>query len=282
LVTWVLNEVREKGPLTAGEIDEDVPRRTDNWGWNWSDTKRALEWLFWRGDVTVAERNGSFARRYDLPERVLPATVVNAPTPPVADAMRELVRIAASSLGVAAEVELRDYFRLPVAQARTAIAELVDQGVLLPVSIQGWRQRAYLHRDARMPRRIPAATLVSPFDPLVWERSRALRLFGFHYRIEIYTPATLRVYGYYVLPFLLGDHIVARVDLKADRKEGALLVPGAWVEPDHEPSAVAEALASALEELAVWLGLDRVVAPQRGDLAPALSACLGSPVRVTV
>lgn len=277
LVRWVLDEVRTNGPLTAAEIEYDTPRVTGHWGWNWSAVKRALEWLFWCGDVAAARRNGAFAREYDLPERVLPATVLNAPTPAPADAYRTLVEVSARALGVAAEPELRDYFRLPVEAARTAVAELVDAGTLLPVAVQGWRTTAYLHHEARLPRWVRARTLVSPFDPLVWERGRAERLFGFAYRIEIYVPAPQRVYGYYVLPFLLGDRLVARVDLKADRKEGVLRVPAAWVEPGVDEAGTAGELAVELRRLAGWLGLAAVALPERGDLAAALGTALRRP-----
>ncbi|GAB3801770.1 winged helix-turn-helix domain-containing protein [Micromonospora zhanjiangensis] len=235
LVAWVRDEVAANGPLTAAEIEHDAPRQTGHWGWNWSVVKQALEFLFWSGEVVAASRSNSFARRYDLPERVLPAAVLDTPTPADPDAHRDLVRVAARALGVAAEVELRDYFRLPVAAARRAVAELVEAGELTPVRVRGWKPPAYLHVDARLPRRIRASTLVSPFDPLVWERSRTERLFGFSYRIEIYVPAPQRVYGYYVLPFLHGDRLAARVDLKADRKTGVLLIPAAWIEPDADP-----------------------------------------------
>lgn len=274
LVKWVLDEVRANGPLTAAEIEHDAPRETGNWGWNWSAVKRALEWLFWCGEVTSAGRNGAFTRLYDLPERVLPAEVLAAGTPAPADAYRRLVDLAGAALGVAAEPELRDYFRLPLAGARTAIAELVEAGVLAPVQVDGWRLPAYLHHTARLPRWVRASTLVSPFDPLVWERGRTERLFGFRYRIEIYVPAPQRVYGYYVLPFLHGDRLVARVDLKADRKEGMLRVPAAWLEPGLEPGPVAEALAAELRRLAGWLGLAEVADPERGDLAAALTSAL--------
>jgi uncharacterized protein YcaQ len=270
LVKWVLGEVREKGPLTAAELEADVPRRTDNWGWNWSDAKKALEWLFWRGEVLVAHRNTAFARVYDAPERVLPPEVWAAPTPAPAEAFRELVRVAAGGLGVATEADLRDYFRLPVAGARLAVRELVEAGELIPVEVAGWRPPAYLHRDARLPRWIRAATLVSPFDPVVWRRERVERLFGFTYRIEIYTPAAQRLYGYYVLPFLLGDRLVARVDLKADRAAGLLRIPAAWAEPDPPPD-LPTLLAAELRRLAGWLGLAGVAAPERGDLARALT-----------
>lgn len=282
---WVLEEVRDKGPLTAGQIEHDVPpKSSDNWGWNWSDAKIAIEALFWRGDVSVLRRNTAFARVYDLTERVLPAAVLDAPTLRIADGCRELVRVAAVSLGVATEADLRDYFRLPVEEARTAVAELVESGELVPVEVEGWRPQAYLHAEARLPRRVNAAALVSPFDPLVWERSRVARLFDFGYKIEIYVPAAQRVHGYYVLPFLLGDRLVARVDLKADRKAGVLRVPAAWVEPvpararkgAPDVAAVAEALAAELHRFAGWLGLGEVDDPVRGDLAPDLAKALGS------
>ncbi|MEV8512916.1 crosslink repair DNA glycosylase YcaQ family protein [Dactylosporangium sp. NPDC051484] len=273
LVRWVLEEIRAKGPVSAAQVEGDLvqPRRKDHWGWNWSDTKTAIEWLFYSGEVSVARRNSSFARVYDVPERILPPEVINAPTPEPADAFRELIRVAARGLGVAAEAELRDYFRLPLAGARTAIAELVEAGELVPVEVQGWAPRAYLHTQARIPRRIGAATLVSPFDPLMWERGRVERLFGFNYRIEIYVPPLQRLYGYYVLPFLLGDRLVARVDLKADRKARVLQIPAAWVEPGVKaPGEVAAALAAELRRFAGWLGLDVVELPQRGDLAERL------------
>lgn len=275
LVAWVLDEVRSRGPVTAADVEQDVPRRrSDNWGWNWSDVKAALEWLFWSGQVTTARRNGAFARVYDVPERVLPPHVLAAPVPTSVDARRELVRLAAVSLGVAAEPELRDYFRLPVAGFREAVADLVDAGELVPVQVAGWRARTYLHRDAKLPRWVRGPALLSPFDPLIWERSRTERLFGFRYRIEIYVPAPQRVHGYYVLPLLLGDRLVARVDLKSDRQAGVLRVPAAWVEPSVDEGEVAEALAGELRRLAGWLGLADVAEPERGDLAKELTAAL--------
>ncbi|WP_051799686.1 winged helix-turn-helix domain-containing protein [Catenuloplanes japonicus] len=274
LVAWVRDEVRARGPLTAAEIEHDAPRETGNWGWNWSVVKRALEWLFWTGEVTSAGRNSAFARLYDLPERVLPAAVATAPALSPEDAYRQLVAISARALGVAAEPELRDYFRLPVAGARRAVAELVEGGTLRPVRVEGWNRPAYLHAEARLPRRVRASTLVSPFDPLVWERARAERLFGFSYRIEIYVPAPQRLYGYYVLPFLHGERFAGRVDLKADRKAGVLRVPAAWREPDADEAETAVALAAELRRLAGWLGLTEVAVPDRGDLARALSDAL--------
>jgi uncharacterized protein YcaQ len=280
VIKQVLAEVRARGPVAAAELDDGGPRHQFyNWGWNWTQTKTALEYLFWAGEVAAAGRNSAWARLYDVPERVLPAKVLDAPTPTPADAYRDLVRVAAAALGVAAEIELRDYFRLSVGAARTAVAELVDAGELVPVSVEGWSTRAYLHAAARVPRRVAAATLLSPFDPLIWERGRVARLFGFTYRIEIYVPAPKRVHGYYVLPFLLGDRLVARVDLKADRQAGLLRVPAAWAEPvrgrhDPEPGEVAGTLAAELHRLAGWLGLAGVVEPVAGDLAGPLTTAL--------
>ncbi|MFI1989274.1 winged helix-turn-helix domain-containing protein [Actinoplanes sp. NPDC020271] len=274
LVAWVLDEVRQRGPITASEIEHDAPRRKDHWGWNWSVVKQALEWLFWSGQVTAAERTTSFARRYDLPERVLPAAVLNAPTPEPEEAFRALVELSARALGVAAEAELKDYFRLPTQAARTAVAELVEAGVLQPVTVRGWKPVAYLHAEARLPRRVDVATLVSPFDPLIWQRERTERLFDMTYRIEIYVPKPQRLYGYYVLPFLLGDRFAARVDLKANRQSGVLEVPAAWLEPSADQEETAQALAAELRRLAGWLGLESIAVPVAGDFATPLAAAL--------
>jgi uncharacterized protein YcaQ len=270
LLERVLEDVRQGGPISASELAaEEKPRPTGPW-WDWSDVKRAVEFLFWSGQVTSARRRG-FERLYDVPERVLPRAVLATPTPPVEDAQRELVRIAARACGIASERDLRDYFRLPVAEARERVAELVESGELLPVAVEGWREPAYLHAGARVPRRVEGRALLAPFDPLVWERSRVERLFGMRYRIEIYVPAPKRVHGYYVLPFLLGDRLVARVDLKADRQAGVLRVQAAHAEPDAPPETPA-ALRAELESMAGWLGLDGVAVQPRGDLAAPLAA----------
>jgi uncharacterized protein YcaQ len=267
-VAEVLRMVRERGPVGAGEIREGE-RNKGAW-WSWDETKVALEYLFWSGQVTTAGRR-SFERLYDVPERVLPADVLNAPTPTREEAQRELIRLSARAHGVATERDLRDYFRLGVEHARDAVASLVESGELHTVAVEGWRQPAYLAPDVAFPRRVRRSALLSPFDPLVWERARTERLFGFTYRIEIYVPAPKRVHGYYVLPFLHNEALAARVDLKADRKAGVLRVLASWLEPGSDPVDVATALAVELRRAADWQGLADVVVEPRGDLARVLS-----------
>jgi hypothetical protein len=263
----VLGRIRAEGPMAASDLKEAKGR--SGW-WEWSDAKTALEWLFWAGHVTTATRRGSFERVYDLSERVIPAEVLALPTPSKEDAQRALIERSAAALGIATAADLRDYFRVKP-EATPRIGELVEEGVLLPVRVEGWRQPAFLHRDARRPRRIGAAALLVPFDPLIWERSRVERLFGLRYRIEIYTPPEKRVHGYYVLLFLCGETLAARVDLKADRQAGLLRVQSAWGEPGA-PADAPERLAAELELMTRWLGLERVAVAERGDLAPALAA----------
>jgi uncharacterized protein YcaQ len=273
LVDSVIAAVRDRGASTARELDADLgalPRTKEHWGWNWSETKKVMEYLFAAGELAVAGRTPQFERLYDLPERVIPAEHLNAPEPSLEEASRELVRRAAIAHGVATDVCLRDYFRMSPELARPAVRALVEEGELLPVRIEGWNRVAYLHRDAAVPRKVAARALLSPFDPVVWERNRTEHLFGFRYRIEIYVPEPRRVHGYYVLPFLLGDRLVGRVDLKADRRNGALLVLASFAEPDA-PSETAAELAAELAQLAGWLDLNDIVVHQRGDLAPELA-----------
>ncbi|WP_203230975.1 winged helix-turn-helix domain-containing protein [Nocardioides caldifontis] len=270
LADSLLAEIAERGASTARSLDDGLPRTRTDWGWNWSATKQTLEYLFLAGEVAVAGRTQQFERLYDLPERVVPREHLEAPEPTVEEAARELVRRAARSHGVATAASLRDYFRMSPQLTTPAIDSLVEDGELVPVTVEGWGRPAYLHRDAALPRRVEACTLLSPFDPVVWERARTEAMFGFRYRIEIYVPAPKRVHGYYVLPFLLGDRLVGRVDLKADRASATLLVKAAYAE-EHAPPETAERLAGVLDELASWLGLDRVVVEPRGDLAHALA-----------
>lgn len=273
-VAALVERVRSEGPLRAAELGEARPDRPGSM-WNWHAGKAALEYLFFTGVLTARGRTAGFERVYDLTERVLPAAVLAQPVPDRADAVRELVRTAARALGVATEKDLRDYFRLTPADARTAIAELADAGELTAVAVDGWGRPAWLDVAAHRPRWIRARALLSPFDSLVWERPRVERIFGFRYRLEIYTPAPQRVHGYYVLPFLLGDRLVGRVDLKADRQASVLRVQSAFAEDDVERGEVAGELAAELRLMADWLQLDDVVVGERGDLSAPLSRAVG-------
>ncbi len=284
-VAAVLAAVRRLGPARAGDIEVAVteldptlvaPRTAPAAGqmWNWDDTKRTLEYLFYTGQVAASARV-HFQRLYDLSERVLPPGILAAPTPSEAQAHVELVRIAARALGVATEPDLRDYFRLKPAASRAAIAALVDAGELAPVEVEGWGAPAYLRSEAARPRTVAARTLLSPFDSLIWFRERAQRLFDFRFRIEIYTPRAKRVHGYYVLPFLMDERIAARLDLAADRRSRALQVHAAHAEPGVDVEATAAALAVELATLAGWLGLETIAVGAGGDLAPALRAAVG-------
>jgi hypothetical protein len=269
LVQRVLDTVRDKGPIPASAIELGAAKKSNGW-WEWSEAKVAIEWLFWSGQVTSAARKG-FERLYDLPERVLPAKVVATPTPSEHDAQRELVERSARAMAIGTEADLRDYYRLPLAGTRRAIGELVEAGVLLPASVEGWKKPAYVHRRAKAQAIDPGrGALLSPFDSLIWARERTERLFHMKFRLEIYTPSHKRVHGYYVLPFLLGDKLVARVDLKADRQASVLRVLAAYAEPKAAPKKVAAALRPELDRMAAWLELDRVTVARKGDLARPL------------
>jgi uncharacterized protein len=269
LIGSVLDRLRVDGPLVASDLEmRDRPK--GQW-WDWDDGKYALEHLFRTGEVSAYRRPNDFARMYDLSERVIPADVLDQPMLDERDAKKELLVLAAKYHGVGTAADLADYHRL--VHTRPLFAELVEEGRLLSVEVEGWKQQAYLHPDAHLPRWVRARALLSPFDPVVWFRDRAERIFDFHYRIEIYVPKPKRRHGYYVLPFLLGDELVARVDLKADRPSGRLLVQGVFGEPGIDEEEVARELRDELDQMAAWLGLeDGVAVMKNGDLAPALAA----------
>jgi uncharacterized protein YcaQ len=271
-VAAVIEQIRERGPLGAGEIT-GAARGPGGW-WGWSESKEILEWLFWTGQVTTARRR-NFERLYDLTHRVLPDDVL-AREVSKEEAQRELMRISARALGVGTLRDLRDYFRLPTQDAAQRLKECVAAGDLVPVTVEGWKQAAYRHRDATCPRAVNASALLSPFDSLIWERQRTERLFDFHFRLEIYTPAHKRQHGYYVLPFLHEGRIVARVDLKSDREHARLQVKGGSVEPGVKEKEIIEPLRDELSSLAKWLGLEQVVVTsKRGSLLKALQPSKG-------
>ena len=265
----VYRRIVDEGPLVAADLKARVGKK-GTW-WDHDDGKTALEALFFEGRVAARRRPRDFARVYDLPERIIPAEALARPALSEHDARKELLLRAAKYHGIGTLPDLADYHRLVPTRCKPALAELVEEGRLLRVTVQEWDRPAYLHPEVRQPRRVRARALLSPFDPIVWYRERALRMFGFHYRIEIYTPIPKRQYGYYVLPFLLDEELVGRVDLKADRANGALLVPRAWAEPGVDEREVAAALLAELRLMASWLELDRVEVSADGNLGPRLS-----------
>lgn len=271
VIAKIREQVAERGPLTAREVEHEQERTPGSW-WNWSEAKSALEWLFFTGELTSAGRNSAFERRYDLPERVLPSAVASAPTPAEEQARLTLARRAAAALGIFTQKWLAEYFYTERAATSTALAELVRTGEVEAVTVRGWERPAYLWAAAARPRRLSGEALVAPFDPLVFDRDRLLQIFGVHYRIGLYTPKAQRVHGYYVYPFVMDDNVAARVDLKADRKAGRLVAQASWLEAGAPESETAVRLAGELRRMAEWLGLEFVVIEPRGDLARALAA----------
>lgn len=274
----ILHRILAEGPLAASDLSpaaalaargatKGAPREM----WAWSEVKHAVEWLFWAGLIVATHRRGSFERVYDLPERVLPRAVLAHPTPNTVDAQRALLARSARALGVATAEDLRDYYRIPAADLQLPLQQLVEEGTVIPVKVHGWRQQAYLHKDARAGRKMEGAALLSPFDPLIWHRPRTERLFDFYYRLEIYTPAHKREHGYYVLPFLLDGAIVARVDLKAERQSGTLVIQRAHLEP-KAPAHTIERLIEELRLLASWLGLSSLAVAPVAVIDPLLAA----------
>lgn len=274
ILDWLRAELAERGPLAASEIEHHSGKGVGGW-WGWSDVKTGLEYLFRFGEVVSAGRV-RFERRYALASNALTSQILNREVAK-ADAVRELVSFSARAHGIGTVSDFADYYRIGTETAKSAIRDLVDNGELIPVSVDGWNRPAYLHRDARVPRTMGATALLSPFDPVVWERARAERIFGFRYRIEIYTPAAQRVFGYYSLPLLIDDRVVGRVDLKNDRKNRILRVQSTWTEPGA-PCETAARLAPLLREAAAWQGLEDIQVMGRGDLAGAVAAELGLPV----
>lgn len=279
MLDWLRAELADKGPLAASKIEHDANKRKGTW-WQWSEVKLGLEYLFSWGEVVSAGRT-NFERVYGLAGQVLPAAVIESEIPK-ADAVRQLLLWSAQAHGIGTVGDLADYFRIKKTIARPVLDELVEEGSLARVTVPGWERggkplATYLHADARVPRAMNAGALLSPFDPIVWERDRALRLFDFHYRIEIYTPAAQRIYGYYTLPVLIDDRIVGRIDLKSDRQNGVLRVQSAWSEG---PAAfgVEGRIVELLRDAAGWQGLGEIEVMNRGDLAAAIAAELGQPL----
>ncbi len=280
LVRQVRTAVIARGPVTLSELEHlgDAIKRdkaAPGSMWNWSDAKKAVELLFWNGEVSALRDPASFGRRYVRPDQTVPAAVLDAPTLAEDDAQKALLMLAARSHGIGSARCLADYHRLNIVQARRLLTELVADGALRSVAVEGWRQRAYVHPDVVLPRWVRGSALLSPFDSLIWERARVEALFGFRYRIEIYVPAAKRVHGYYVLPFLHDGELVARVDLKADRSAGLLRVRAAHAEPSFDPDRSLAVIRDRLVELGTFLGLDDIAVEPHGDLAPSLHKICG-------
>jgi uncharacterized protein len=265
----VLAFIQSHGPTAQSDLPEQH-KGAGGW-WGWSKNKLALETLFDQGLVTTAKREG-FERFYDVPERVIPTEILALPTPKERDAFLTLIDLAGQTLGIGTAFDLRDYFRLPVAEAARAMSDAVEAGILLPASVEGWKQPAYIHRHAKLPRKAGVTALVSPFDPICWYRERAERLFSFHYRIELYTPASKRKFGYYVLPFLHGDRFAGRVCLKADRQAGVLLANQCHVEDSCDHREIADALSQELNKMSAWLGLQGIQLGDKGNLAKSMQS----------
>ena len=269
----VLRRIEMDGPLASGDLSERVGKK-GTW-WDWDDGKVALEHLFWSGLITAVRRPNDFARIYDLSERVIPPQVLARPAPSEAEARKQLLLLAAKHHGVGTLQDLTDYHRQKNAPCKPLLDELVEEGALHVVQVQGWDKPAYLHPQAKLPRRIEACAFLSPFDPVLRDRDRAEFLFGFFYRIEVFVPEPKRVYGYYVLPILWGDSLVGRLDLKADRHNRTLLVHGSYAEPGVPIDRLAPDVVRELHAMAGWLGLDRVAIADRGDLASTLQRVAG-------
>ena len=268
LIDAVERRITEEGPLTAGDLKLRVG--TKGAWWDWDDGKIALEYLFWTGRIAARRRRTDFARVYDLPERIIPSAALDRPTPPEAEARKELLVLAARHHGIGTTTDLADYHRQKITDVRPLVTDLVDEGRLVEVDVEGWSAPAYMLPTTAIPTTIDATAVLSPFDPVIWNRDRAERLFDFRYRIEIYTPAARRTYGYYVMPILHDERLQGRLDLKADRAAGMLRVQAAHAEPDADRDTLAPAVIDELNAMASWLGLDRVQIARRGNLAGVL------------
>lgn len=277
LVEAVLSTVVENGPIGAGAVEKllEAPGKGRPGWWEWSATKRASEYLFATGQIAVAGRR-AFERQYADYAAVVPAAVLAQPTPTEADAKRELTRLALRHHGVGTTADIADYYRLSIADTKRSLLDLVEAGAAIPVEVAGWRDAAWLDAGAPLPRRVEASALLCPFDPVIWHRPRTERMFGVRYRIEIYTPAHKRVHGYYVFMLLVGEVLAARLDIKADRAAGELLVQSAWLEPGADERSALRAAVERLREMGSWLGLERVCVQARGDLHARLRAAIGT------